>query len=123
MRRLSIRQPYAELILRDQDGGVSHSGGFPSSYSTMGGDRIIGERFYIYASKAKAAPVPPLPIWSEPFECSGQALRVATPDLRSALGWMLEAEQVVDDRGPAVGNRRAAAHRRDPSTCSGPAAL
>ena len=65
----------------------------------MGGDRIIGERFYIYASKAKAAPVPPLPIWSED-------LRVAAPDLRSALGWMLElAEQVgmIEDLRSATG--------------------
>jgi hypothetical protein len=51
MLGLSIRQPYAELILRgDQGGGASLSGGFPPSYSTLGGDRIIGRRFYIYAA-------------------------------------------------------------------------
>ena len=34
---------------------------------------IIGERFYLYAAKAKAIPpVPPCPIWSDD-------LRVATP--------------------------------------------
>jgi hypothetical protein len=69
MLALSIRQPYAELILR----GIK-----TVEYRTRP-TRIIGERFYIYASKAKAA----TPIWSED-------LRVATPPK-----WMLElAEQV-----------------------------
>src|SRR5882757_8309301 len=69
MRALSIRQPYAELILR----GIK-----TVEYRTRP-TRIIGERFYIYASKARAAS----PIWSED-------LRVATPPK-----WMLElAEQV-----------------------------
>ena len=69
MLALSIRQPYAELILREIK---------TVEYRTRP-TRIIGERFYIYASKAKAA----RPIWSND-------LRVATPPK-----WMLElAEQV-----------------------------
>jgi ASCH domain len=51
MRALSIRQPYAELILR----GIK-----TVEYRTRP-TRIIGERFHIYASKAKAAS----PIWSD----------------------------------------------------------
>ena len=69
MRALSIRQPYAELILR----------GIKTVEYRSRPTRVIGERFYIYASKAKAA----RPIWSDD-------LRVATPPK-----WMLElAEQV-----------------------------
>ena len=43
MRALSIRQPFAELILR----------GIKTSEFTSRSTRIIGERFYIYASKGK----------------------------------------------------------------------
>ena len=43
MRALSIRQPYAELILR----GLK-----PIEFRSRP-TRIIGERFYIYASKKK----------------------------------------------------------------------
>jgi hypothetical protein len=69
MRALSNRKPYAELILREIK---------TVEYRTRP-TRIIGERFYIYASKAKVA----RPIWSDD-------LRVATPPK-----WMLElAEQV-----------------------------
>jgi hypothetical protein len=80
MRALSIRQPYAELILR----GIK-----TVEYRTRP-TRIVGERFYIYASKAKAAR--PIPfdklrtMWSED-------LRVALPG--TPPQWMLElAEQV-----------------------------
>ena len=45
MRALSNRKPYAELILREIK---------TVEYRTRP-TRIIGERFYIYASKAKAA--------------------------------------------------------------------
>ncbi len=51
MLALSIRQPYAELILRAIK---------TVEYRTQP-TRIIGERFYIDASKAKAA----RPIWSD----------------------------------------------------------
>ncbi len=46
MRSLSIRQPYAELILR----GIK-TAEFRSRLTTL-----VGERFYIYACKAKATP-------------------------------------------------------------------
>ena len=69
MRALSIRQPYAELILRRIKTAELRS------MSTT----IVGERFFIYACKAKAKQ----PIWSDD-------LRVGTPP-----AWMIElAEQV-----------------------------
>ncbi|MDP9174704.1 MAG: hypothetical protein M3O30_12675 [Planctomycetota bacterium] len=58
MLALSIRQPHAELIPR-----VIKT----VEYRTRR-TRIIGERFYIYASKAEAA----RPIWPDD-------LRIATP--------------------------------------------
>ena len=69
MRALSIRQPYAELILR----------GIKTAELRSMSTTIVGERFYIYACKAKAKQ----PIWSDD-------LRVGTPP-----AWMIElAEQV-----------------------------
>ena len=69
MRALSIRQPYAELILR----------GIKTAELRSMSTTILGERFYIYACKAKAKQ----PIWSDD-------LRVGTPP-----AWMIElAEQV-----------------------------
>jgi hypothetical protein len=53
--------------------------------------RIIGERFYIYASKAKAA----RPIWSDD-------LRVATPP-----EWMLELAEQVEMIEPELLQNRA----------------
>src|SRR4051794_12884600 len=44
MRALSIRQPYAELILR----------GIKTAELRSRATTIVGERFYIYASKAAA---------------------------------------------------------------------
>ena len=41
LRALSIRQPYAELILR----------GIKTAELRSRGTRVVGERFYIYASK------------------------------------------------------------------------
>jgi predicted transcriptional regulator len=69
MRALSIRQPYAELILR----------GIKTAELRSISTTIVGERFYIYACRAKAKK----PIWSDD-------LRVGTPP-----AWMIElAEQV-----------------------------
>src|SRR5215213_5322185 len=71
MRALSIRQPYAELILR----------GIKTVELRSRSTRIVGERFYIYACKARATP--PVPVWSDD-------LRVGAPP-----AWMIElAEQV-----------------------------
>src|SRR6476659_3906416 len=49
-RALSIRQPFAELILR----------GIKTAELRSRATSIVGERFYIYAAKARAK----LPIWS-----------------------------------------------------------
>ncbi len=73
MRALSIRQPWAELILR----------GVKTVEYRSRPTRIVGERFYIYASKAKGTFSPP--IWSRDL---------ATPGGLPPR-WMLElAEQV-----------------------------
>ena len=51
MLALSIRQPYVELILR----------GIKTAELRTRGTRIVGQRFYLYAARAKAK----VPIWSE----------------------------------------------------------
>lgn len=79
MRALSIRQPYAELILR----------GIKTAELRSRSTSIVGERFHIYASRSKpprgespARGLPAMP-WS-------QDLQVATPP-----AWMIElAEQL-----------------------------
>ena len=68
MLALSIRQPYAELILR----------GIKTAELRSRGTTIVGRRFYLYAAKAKAKP--PVAVWSAD-------LRVATPP-----GWMIELD-------------------------------
>src|SRR3954463_15466639 len=45
-RREDRRPPWSQL---------AQPAGFPSWYSTMGGDRIVGERFWIYASRKKGS--------------------------------------------------------------------
>jgi len=69
MLALSIRQSYAELILR----GIK-----TAELRTMP-TKIIGRRFYIYAAKAKAKP----PIWSDD-------LQVGNPP-----AWMIELARQV----------------------------
>jgi hypothetical protein len=59
----SIRQPYAELILR----------GIETAELRSRGTTIIGQRFYLYAAKAKAKP--PVPIWSEDLRVSTRRRR------------------------------------------------
>jgi hypothetical protein len=77
MRALSIRQPYAELIPSTSSGQALR--GIKTVEYRSRPTRIIGERFHIYASKARAF----MPIWSED-------LRVATPPQ-----WMLELGEQV----------------------------
>ena len=74
MRALSIRQPYAELILR----------GIKTVEYRSQPTRIIGERFHIYASKGKVSP----PIVSDNLEA-------ARPP-----GWMLEIAEQLKLIGP-----------------------
>src|SRR4051812_15470222 len=69
MLALSIRQPFAELILR----------GVKTAELRSRATKIVGERFYIYASRTPARRM----VWSND-------LRVESPP-----GWMIElAEQV-----------------------------
>ena len=72
MRALSIRQPYAELILR----------GIKTAELRSRPTRVVGERFLIYACKARP-PAAGAGVWSAD-------LRAGSPP-----GWMIElAEQV-----------------------------
>src|SRR5688572_10348552 len=76
MRALSVRQPYAELIMR----------GIKTVEYRSRPTRIIGERFFIYASKRK------LPVASDqlPVKAWSEDLRV-----EALPAWMIElAEQV-----------------------------
>jgi hypothetical protein len=82
MRALSIRQPYAELIPSASSGQALRGIKTVELRSRL--TRIVGERFYNYACKAKASP-PAAAIWSDD-------LRVAAPP---PPAWMIElAEQV-----------------------------
>ena len=54
MRALSVRQPYAEMILR----------GIKTAEYRSRPTRVLGERFYLYASKKIAAFRPVAGIWS-----------------------------------------------------------
>jgi hypothetical protein len=56
MLALSIRQPFAELILR----------GAKSAELRSKNTNIVGQRFYLYAARAKAS----LPVWSTDLEIS-----------------------------------------------------
>src|SRR5947209_6887554 len=81
MLALSIRQPYAELILR----------GIKAVELRRSSTKIIGERFYIYASKRKAVGGRPKGgIWSTDLSTGG------TPVPR----WMIELAEQVKMIGP-----------------------
>lgn len=93
MRALSVRQPYAELILR----GIK-----TIEYRTRA-TSIVGERFYIYASKGKprieSLQTPKrLPqdqkIWSHDLRAEGNYITplpgVWMPDSSDQLPWLLE---------------------------------
>ncbi|HEX8341728.1 MAG TPA: ASCH domain-containing protein [Tepidisphaeraceae bacterium] len=82
MRALSIRQPYAELILR----------GVKTIEYRSRATKIIGERFYIYAAlggsrRAKAGPGTPGRVWSADVDVPRPA------DMPP--GWMLELAQML----------------------------
>src|SRR5262245_39009177 len=78
MRALSVRQTFAELILR----GIK-----TVEYRTLP-TRVIGERFWIYASKR--------PAFSSQLSTGKFLLRdLTTPDWRELPRWMIElAEQI-----------------------------
>src|SRR3954466_3821975 len=79
MRALSIRQPWAEMILR----------GIKTIEYRSRPTRIIGERFYIYASRKHAAPTAPGPVWSHDLAMPGGRPGEAPPP------WMLELAQLL----------------------------
>jgi hypothetical protein len=88
MRALSIRQPYAELILR----GIKRI-----EYRSRP-TRIVGERFHIYASKKPAVGggqrADEGGIWSR---------ELSVPEVgEGALPWMLELAEAIKLFGPDV---------------------
>ena len=86
MRALSIRQPYAELILR----------GVKTREFRSRPTRIIGEPFYIYAAKGPATRRPTdaaaegRRIWSDDLAVPGRAPGDAPPP-----PWMLELAELL----------------------------
>ena len=94
MRALSIRQPYAELILR----------GLKTIEFRTRSTKIIGERFYIYAAKTwatsdrtTAADGKPK-IWSTDLAVPGQKKNPSPPP------WMLTLADHLILRGPDGGD-------------------
>ena len=104
MRALSIRQPYAELILR----GIKRI-----EYRSRP-TRILGERFHIYASKKRAAgsgAVRQAQGRQRAEECGGfdkltagiWSRELSVPELGAgALPWMLELAEAIKLFGPDV---------------------
>src|SRR5688572_16411748 len=74
MRALSIRQPYAELILR----GIK-----TVEYRTRP-TRIVGERFHIYAPLKKASAIPKA--WSRDLAMPGDSLPEWMIELAGQVG-------------------------------------
>ena len=81
MRALSIRQPYAELIL----------GGIKTVEYCSRAATIVGERFWIYAAKKKGAVGRgPLPVWSGDLAVAwppGRAGKLRKPKGRPQPVW------------------------------------
>lgn len=79
MRALSIRQPWAEMILR----------GIKKIEYRSRPTRVIGERFYIYAARKPAPPTAPGPIWSHDLAMPAGRPGEAPPH------WMLELAELL----------------------------
>lgn len=79
MRALSIRQPYAEMILR----------GIKTVEYRSRPTRLIGERFYIYASKGKSSGVSiggrKVPVWSHDLTVPSEPLAPWMTELAELL--------------------------------------
>jgi hypothetical protein len=75
MRALSIRQPFAELILR----------GIKTCEYRSRPTRIVGERFWIYAAKGGNRPVDPRSKGDRPTVVTSDNLSIDVPP-----PWMLE---------------------------------
>ena len=79
MRALSIRQPYAEMILR----------GIKTVEYRSRPTRIVGERFHIYASKRPAPASGAGGVWSRDLAMTGAKPGDAPPP------WMLELAELL----------------------------
>ena len=79
MRALSIRQPYAEMILR----------GVKTVEYRSRPTRIIGERFHIYAARKPAPPTAAGGVWSRDLAMAGGKPGDAPPP------WMLELAKLL----------------------------
>ena len=77
MRALSIRQPYAELILR----------GVKTIEYRSRPTRIIGQRFYIYAAGKKWSGVAPRGVWSRDL--------AAPPPSEGLPAWMTDLAELL----------------------------
>jgi hypothetical protein len=111
MRALSIRQPYAELILR----------GINTAEFRSRRTHILGERFYIYAAKgpARSRSVDPIVegqrIWSDDLAVPGTDRGLTPPS------WMMRlAEELILGKQPTgmiVGTARISeCHTHDGAT-------
>jgi hypothetical protein len=110
MRALSIRQPYAELILR----------GIKTVEYRSRSTRIIGERFHIYASLKRASAVGS-DIWSRDLAMPSDALPRWMIELAEQVG-MIEAGALLPT-GVIVGSAviERVTQNDDPSAYSGQA--
>ena len=111
MLALSIRQPYAELILR----GIKTVE--PRSRAT----KIVGERFYLYASRKSPAAGGSLPVWSNDLAAAQPPPPRWMIELAEQVGMIDDAEQLLLPRGVIVGSAVIEKVSRIPSTGSGQA--
>jgi hypothetical protein len=90
MLALSIRQPFAELILR----------GIKTVEYRSRPTRVIGRRFFIYASKAAAAKA----VWSRDLAAPGEALPPWMIELAEQVGMIEPGTFALLPRGVIVGS-------------------
>ena len=116
-RALSIRQPFAELILR----------GIKTIEYRSRPTSLVGERFYIYAAKAKARPALPRQagkggVWSTDLSDEApppwmlelaEALRLWGPDAELPRGVIVGSAVIEKVTGPADGHGRYQWHLTD----------
>lgn len=123
---LSIRQPYAELILR----------GIKTIEFRSRPTRRIGERFYIYAAKAKAPSTSSGPVWSADLAVPGtntggpavplwmielaRQVKLIPPDLELPTGVIVGSAVIekvtVATAVPAVGDTPVTGKAKTPGT-------
>ena len=121
MRALSIRQPYAELILR----------GVKTVEYRSRATRIVGERFYLYAAGRKWDGAERARVWSRDLAAAGRgepggppwmaelanALRLFPHDLPTGVivgTAVIERCEEVRVRGPEVGGQELETRSQEP---------